>query len=208
MMVEGSKSLLATNQLSLPPVIVSPRVQRNDSTRSHMLKLSNKLLISGLQQSNILLSPRGAGATALAPIRGQHNQHFSSQSRSPKLSGAGIAINDDPIGENLRKASLVQAMSLNPSPRRQRKIEAQQDNGELNSDIMVLISKPRGVSKVDPLRLQKSLASSSESNLSDLDGTARKNFNYPPDLRTAQYMIKHGSQMAGYKSPSGSRAAI
>ena len=41
---------------------------------------------------------------------------------------------------------------------------------ELNSDIMVLISK-KGVNMIDPLRLQKSLASSSESNLtSDYEG--------------------------------------
>ena len=83
-----------------------------------------------------------------------------------------------------KKASIYQAKSLNPSPRRQRNTATGEQ--EMNSDIMILISKPRGVSKIDPLRLHKSLASSSESILtSDNEGSPRKNFNYPPDLRTA-----------------------
>ena len=135
-MAEGSRSLLVSNQLSLPPVVLSP--PRNDS-KSRMLKLNSKLVIG---QSNILLSPR----QPLAPIRGSH----LSRSRSPKMSAI-----DDPVGQGLRKASLVQAMTLNPSPHRRHKNSAapQIDNAALNSDIMVLISKPRGVNKVDPLRL-------------------------------------------------------
>ena len=77
-------------------------------------------------------------------------------------------------------------MSNNPSPQRVRR-------EDLNSDIMILISKPQGVSKVDPLRLQKSLASSSESNhTSEFESAIRdrKNFNYPPDLKTARQMVK------------------
>ena len=61
----------------------------------------------------------------------------------------------------------------------------------MNSDIMVLISKPKGKSKLDPLRLQKSVNSSSDSHDTidsqlPLGSRDRRSFIYPPDLRTAQ----------------------
>lgn len=87
-------------------------------------------------------------------------------------------FNSNNGGLSRKKASMVaqgsnnptRSPSRHPSPHRiRRNMNGNED--ELNSDIMVLISKPNGVNKIDPLRLQKSLASSSESNLtSDYDG--------------------------------------
>ena len=82
-------------------------------------------------------------------------------------------FNSNNGGLSRKKASMVAQgsnnPSRNPSPHRiRRNMNGNED--ELNSDIMVLISK-KGVNMIDPLRLQKSLASSSESNLtSDYEG--------------------------------------
>jgi len=63
---------------------------------------------------------------------------------------------------------------------------------ELNSDIMVLISKPQNQKSrqtLDPLRVAKSLTNSTDSretSESKLNGFKdRKSFMYPPDLKTA-----------------------
>ena len=62
----------------------------------------------------------------------------------------------------------------------------------MNNDIMVLISKPMGknTAKLDPLRLQKSIASSSGDSQETFESRDRRSFIYPPDLKTAQEMIK------------------
>ena len=66
---------------------------------------------------------------------------------------------------------------------------------ELNSDLMVIISKPKERPLERTLRLPNALVSSSAESYmaSDYEGSMsrdRKNFNYPPDLRTAQKMIE------------------
>lgn len=71
----------------------------------------------------------------------------------------------------------------------------------MNGDIMMLMTKPKK-GRLEPLKQYASLASSSESSLDSYQmpfGT-KKNYNYPPDLRTAQQMIKEGKKL-GASSP-------
>ena len=58
-------------------------------------------------------------------------------------------------------------------------------NEDLNSDIMVLISKP---AKLEPLKhlTRNTLGSSSESSLDSVGNREKRSFNYPPDLDTAK----------------------
>lgn len=79
---------------------------------------------------------------------------------------------------------------------------------EMNSDILVLMKNPK--KRLDPLRLQKSLMNSSSSDSLDMPDSAfegPKNFNYPPDLKTAQKMIRMGGG-SGSMSGRGRLGAI
>ena len=157
--------IVNNNQLNLPPVVQSPHRTNQDGGTARTIKLNQ------LQIGHNLLSPRQDHG--LAPIRGSNMsrnrrisppQHLLNRSNHDVMMMGGsisspISIPDTATGISQKKASFVaaaqQIKSQSPSPHRSIRRDGTNWGGgdELNSDIMVLISKPKGVSKVDPLRL-------------------------------------------------------
>lgn len=174
------KVLLSRSNITLAPVL--------DRTRNHAKDKRQMIIHEGQDQFSgnfsrlrMLVSPREQFGNARPIVKGNNNN-----ARNVSIPLIQRRLNEEDHSPRVQSRNMLNSPSHLPTM-----ILQSQRRDEMNSDIMVLISKPQG--RLDPISQGKNGIYSDYNSVDSQQNhpfKGKKNFSYPPDLDTAKLMIQ------------------